>query len=273
MTLLVTPAQAISDPNLLGNGFRGPSWNRWRACLKAIFGERLTKAERVLFSEVAERSSPRRPVREAWFLCGRRAGKDSIAAACATIIAAGDYRQFLRPGEVATVACLAVSKDQARIVLNYIRANFLTCPMLAPKVVRETDNGLELNNQVEIVVLANNFRSVRGKTVLACIFDEIALWRDETAAYPDAETYSAIRPAMATLPDALLIAITTVYRKAGLYYDKSRTYYGVDDPEIVVIKATTRQFNPLIDQSFIDAEIERDQEANRANTIPSLEPI
>jgi hypothetical protein len=264
MTLRITPARAIAEPKLFPRGFRGDSWDRWRSCLKAAFGERLDADELALFREVAEREPPTRPVKEAWFLVGRRGGKDSIASAIATTMALTDYRRYLRPGETAVIACLAVSKDQASTVLGYIRANFLENPLLAPLVVHETDRGLELNNGIEIQVLANNFRSIRGRTILCAIFDENAYWRDIDSAYPDIETYSAVVPAMITLPDAMLIGISTVYRKAGLSYDKYRKHYAIDDPDVLVIKATTRQFNPLIPQSFIDQQLELDPETNSA---------
>jgi hypothetical protein len=266
MPLLVTPSQAISDPNLLGRAFPGRSWDRWRACLKAMFGERLDLVERELFAEVAERAPPQRPVKEAWLLIGRRSGKDSTAAAIGVTMAMNDYREYLRPGEVATIACLAVSKQQARIVLSYIRASFLENPLLAPRVARETENGLELTNNIEILVLANNFRSIRGRTILCAIFDECSYWRDldTGSAYPDVETYAAVIPAMITLPDAMLIGITTVYRKSGLAFDKWRKHYGQDDPDVLVVKAPTRAFNPLIPQSFIDQQLELDPEVNAA---------
>src|SRR5436190_11457359 len=99
----ITPAAAINDPHLLGSSFTGPSWDRWRACLKAAFGEQLNQRERVLFRAVAERDPPRRQVKELWCAIGRRAGKDSIASAIATTVAIGDYSQYLRPGERASV--------------------------------------------------------------------------------------------------------------------------------------------------------------------------
>ena len=262
--LKITPARAIADPELLARGFRGKSWDRWRACLKATFGEPLDRAEHRFFTEVAERSPPQHPVREAWYLVGRRAGKDSVAAAIAVTMAMTDHREHLRPGEVAVIACLAVSKQQARIVLAYIKASIFENRYLAPLVVRETEDGLELNNGIEIVVLANNYRSLRGRTILVCIMDECCYWRSEESATPDTETYAAVVPAMITLPDAMLIGITTVYRKAGLAYDKFKKHYGQDDPDVLVIKAPTRSFNPLIPESFIQQQLELDPEVNAA---------
>jgi hypothetical protein len=117
---------AISDQNLLGQWFAGPSWSAWRAVLKGAFALPMTPEELVVFGELAGgRAPPRKRVRELWIVAGRRAGKDSIASAIAAWAAAGtDYRPLLRPGEAATVMCLAVDRDQAKIVSRYARAYF-----------------------------------------------------------------------------------------------------------------------------------------------------
>jgi hypothetical protein len=53
---------------------------------------------------------------------GRRSGKDSAASIIATFMAMTFKPQEakLRPGERATVACLACDRDQANIVRKYI---------------------------------------------------------------------------------------------------------------------------------------------------------
>jgi hypothetical protein len=49
-----------------------------------------------------------------------------------------------------------------------------------------------------IAVHVNSFRTVRGRTLVACIFDEVALRRDELLPVPDLEVYRAMRPALMT---------------------------------------------------------------------------
>jgi hypothetical protein len=259
-----TPAVAISAGNLLGDAFAGPSWDRWRAVLKAAYGEPLDATELTLFREVAERDPPQQRVKELWAIVGRRGGKDSIASAIATVAACGDYRQHLRPGERATVMCLAVDREQAKIVSRYICAYFAENPRLRPLVERETDDGLELRNGVEIVIATNNFRAVRGRTVVAVIFDEVSFWRSEESATPDTETYNAVLPAMVTIPGAMLIGITTAYRRKGLAFETWRRSYGKPDDDVLVIRATSRQFNEKLPQSVIDKAMEADPEAAAA---------
>jgi hypothetical protein len=108
---MIDIVQALDDPNLFGPWFSGPSWSTWKAVLKGAFCIPMDEGERKLFRAVAERDPPKKRVRELWAIVGGRGGKDSIASAIACY-AAGfiDYRKVLRPGERASVLCLAVDK-------------------------------------------------------------------------------------------------------------------------------------------------------------------
>ncbi len=172
-----TPAQAIAEGGLLAHDFQGASWARWRAILKAAYAEPMTADEVALFREVADRDPPTRRVRELWVIAGRRGGKDSIAAAIATVAALDDYSPYLRSGERATVMCLATDRTQALIVHRYVTASFKSLPALRPLVLRQTDDTLELRNGVEILIATNSLRAPRGRTVAVAIFDEVAYWR------------------------------------------------------------------------------------------------
>lgn len=259
-----TPAAAIADPALLGHYFSGSSWGRWRAILKAAYAEPLSPEELALFQEVAERDPPAQPVRELWIIAGRRSGKDSIASAIATVAAIGDYRERLRPGEMATVMCLAVDRDQARIVHRYIGGYFDRIPALAGLVQRETADGLELANNVDVIVGTNSFRAVRGRAFACAIFDECAFWREESSATPDFATYEAVIPGFATIPGALLVGISSPYRRSGLLFDRWRRYYAQNDPEILVVKGASRLFNPTLPPAIVERALERDPEAASA---------
>jgi hypothetical protein len=265
MTPLITTSDAISDPNLLGPAFAGPSWDTWRTVLAAAEGLPLTPCQLVQFRAVAERDPPPSRVKELWLIIGRRAGKDSIASAIATAAAMGDYRAHLRPGEIAAILCLAIDRQQAKIVLRYVQAYFRENPLLASLVARDTDDGLKLTNGVEIIIATNSFRGIRGRTVVVAILDECSYWRDESSANPDTEVFSALAPSLITVPTSMLIGITTAYRRSGLVFEKWRRHYGRDDPDVLVIRAPSRAFNPLIPQSVIDQAIERDPEAGAAD--------
>jgi hypothetical protein len=121
----VSITDTLSHADLLGPWFSGPSWATWRVVLRAAFGLPLDNTERAMFHAVAERDPPATPCREFWALVGRRGGKDSVASAIATHFSLfGNFAPYLRPGERASVLCLACDRQQARIVLNYIKGYF-----------------------------------------------------------------------------------------------------------------------------------------------------
>jgi hypothetical protein len=251
---------ALDDPDLFGRFFSGSSWDGWRTILKAAFALPMDDAETAFFQSVAgDRLAPTAAVRELWAIVGRRGGKDSIASVIAAFAAATFNQQNkLRPGERAVVMCLAVDRDQARVILNYTRSYFTDIPLLAGMLTRETATGFELSNGIDIVIATNNFRSIRGRAVLLAIFDECAFYRDESSSAPDEEMYKAITPALASLsPGSMIIGISSPYRKAGLLYKKYKKYFGQND-DVLVIQAPTRSLNPTIPQDLIDRELADD---------------
>lgn len=256
--------EALTDPALFQPWFPSETWDGWRAVLKAAYALPMTGDEVDFFRTVADRDPPKTRVRELWCIVGRRGGKDSIASVIGAHSGAlFDQQHRLRPGERALVMCLAVDRDQAKVVLNYTRSFFTDVDLLKGMVQRATANGFELDNSVDIAVATNSFRSVRGRPVLCAIFDEVAFWRDERSASPDEETYKAIGPALASIPGSMIIGISSPYRKSGLLYRKYREHYG-QDGDVLVIKAPTRTLNPTIGQAVIDQALAEDPATARA---------
>ena len=160
---------------------------------------------------------------------------------------------------------LAVDRAQAGTALNYVRAYFQLVPALKALVKHETADGFALRNAVDIAIATNDYRSVRGRTVLCAILDEVSFWNSESTATPDRETFRALRPGMATLEESMLIGITSAYRRAGLAYDRWAKHYGGDDDKVLVIHAPSRTLNPTLSQSEIDSALTEDPEAARAD--------
>lgn len=259
-----TYAAACRDLKLFGSWFAADSWSTWRVLDKALFGEPLTPAELVIFRELTGRDiAPNAPVSEAWIIAGRRSGKDvkaaSIAAYIATIAAdTFNFRQYLTPGERGVVQLLAVDRNQAQICLGYLKAMFLK-PLLAGMVEKHLPDGIELTNGLAIEITTNDKRRVRGRTVVACIMDEVAHWLtdDGSSVNPDSAVYEALTPAMATIPNAMLIGISSPYARKGLLWRKFREHYGQNPPDnslgpsaqerdILVVKAPTWVMNPTL---------------------------
>ena len=176
----------------------------------------------------------------------------------------GDLRELLAM-DLETLGCLAVDRNQAGIVFGYIRSYFEEIALLRPLVKSIGADSIELNNGVDIVVATSSYRSLRGRTVALAILDETSFWRDESYKNPDTEIYSALVPSLATLREAgaMIFGITTAYRRAGLAYEKWRRHHG-QDGDVLVVRAPSITFNPLLNQADIDADIALDPQRGAA---------
>jgi hypothetical protein len=252
--------QAMNHRGLFQKWFDGPSWDLWRAIEKAVYALPMSEDEIARFKSVSgDRELPKQRVKEFWCVAGRRGGKDSVASLILSFSAALFIDQDkLRPGERAVCLCLACDREQAAIILGYVKSYFQIVPPLKEMVVRETINGLELNNAVDIVVATNSFRSIRGRTILVAIFDEVAFWMDDTTARPDTKTYDAVTPGMATLPGSMLIGISTPHRKSGLLFNKWKQYFGKNDDHTLVVQAPSLLLNPTLDPAIVARAMEDD---------------
>ncbi len=258
--------EAIGDPNLFKPWFKNESsWKSWFVFLKALFALPMDREQRKQFKECTKRDRPpTKQAQEAWLVIGRRGGKSFIASLVAVFLACfGNYDQYLAPGETGVIMLVAADRRQARVLMKYILALLHNVPLLAPVIVKETMESVYLNNSVNIEVHTCNFRTVRGHTVIACIADEIAFWRTDDSASPDFEVLDAIRPGMATIPNSLLLCISSPYAKRGALWDAYKTYHGKDS-DVLIWKAKTTVMNPSVPQRVIDKAIERDASSAQA---------
>jgi len=264
---MLTIIDAIRDPSLFAGWFRDPAtWRAWFAFLAALFALEMSEEELSLYQRHTQRKTPPiEPASEAWVIVGRRGGKSLIAALVAVFLAVfRDYSLVLAPGERGTVMCLAADRRQARTVLRYIRGFFDSVPMLNRMVEGRQAEAIHLTNRISIEVHTASFRSVRGYTIVAAICDEIAFWRDDTTANPDAEVVAALRPGMATVPGALLLGISSPYSRRGVLWEAHRRNYGVEGAPVLVWKADTRSMNPTIDPEVIKCAYVADEASARA---------
>jgi hypothetical protein len=251
--------QAISDPSLFAPFFRDrASWKSWITFLGALFA--LPVEDEALYAEcTGGRPLPAQQSREAYLICGRRGGKSFIAALIAVFLAC--FRVYkLSPGERGVVMLLATDRAQAKVLFRYVRAFIEGVAMLRPMIERETSDTLELNNQVTIEIHTASYRSVRGRTLIAGICDEISFWRSDESANPDKEILAALRPSMATVPGALLLCLSTPYSRSGALWDAYRRHFGKAG-DVLVWQAPTRVMNPSVPQSVIDDALEADPPA------------
>jgi hypothetical protein len=250
-------AAACAHPDLFGPWFSGSSWDRWRVLDRAMFAEPLDDVELEIFKHLSGRQEAitERP-REIWLGLGRRSAKDLKAASIAAYLSTIGAEQMTAGaarGERTYVMILAVDRSQAKICLGYT-SEFFRIPALAPFVRRENADGLELTNGITIEIFTNDQRRARGRRVGLCIFDEVAHWRSDVSSNPAEDVYESIMPSMANVPGAMLIGISSVHMRSGLFYKKVSENFGKPGP-ILSVRAPTWIMNPTLpfDGPFIEA--------------------
>jgi hypothetical protein len=235
-------------------------WTAWRSFISAVFCQPFKSIgeERVFQQCTNLKEPPRQRPPSIWMPIGRRGGKSRILAAIAVHLGCCyDWAPYLDPGELGVVPVLAADRRQARTIMSYIKA-FLTHRELADLVVTDSAESILLRGNVLIEVVTASFRAVRSRTVLAALCDEIAFWHsDESSLNPDTEIIAALEPAMATIPNALLLGASSPYARRGVLWNNFERYYGKDEGPLIW-RAATRVMNPTISQAFIDQKYEED---------------
>jgi len=269
MKPLITMRQAITDPGLLGSAFprkagQPDSWVVWKAMALAAVGESLKPKEMKAYRQVTQRENPpSERVEELVIVKGRRSGGTSFSAAMVSYLAAlCDYSDCLGVGEKATALLIAPSQRQADVAFSRVEGIFDASPLLSSMIVNRTKESLTLNNNVTVEVLAASYRSVRGLTLVCAIADEAAFFMAE-GKNTDTEIMNALRPALITTRGMLVLA-STPYAREGELHSSFEKYFGKENADVLVARASSRDTNPTLPEAVIARALERDPVAARA---------
>ena len=252
----------MTSPEWFGKLFGGDEWEPWRTFVAACFGLTLPEGGSDLFQQctgLPEPSTERS--REIWAIVGRRGGKSRIAAFVAMY---GGWKARLDAGERGVIFVMAVNRTQAAVVFDYLRALF-EHPSLAELVSNETAETIELGRlQVVIQVASSSFRSTRGRTLVACVIDEVAFLYDSEAesALSAEELIRALRPGMLTMPGSMLLAVSSPYGKRGPLYDTWKRHFGVPGSTLVWRAPTLVMHPSLSRDDYVMGKIAEEREAD-----------
>src|SRR6476659_9169850 len=253
--------QALDDPKVFAPHLRGNSWGAWRVFLQALFALPMDEQQLAIYNKYTGRSTaPTSPLHEAWLVVGRRGGKSFVLALIAVYLACFiDWRKFLGPGEMGTIMIIAKDRPQARVIKRFITGLLHETPMLKRVIEEETRERVQLRNRVIIEIHTASFRSTRGYTIIAALLDEISIWpTDETSAEPDIEVINAIKPGMATIPDAILLCASSPHARKGALWEAHRKHFAKDGDPVLVWQADTRAMNQTVPQAYIDQHVTDD---------------
>ena len=243
--------QALRDQKLFGPHFKGPSYASWKMVSKIISGVRITAKEKQLFTTISQRKTVPKELKELCLIIGRRGGKSKFAAALALYLACfKNWQKSLSVGERGIGMIICPDRRQGRVVRNYIAGFIKSSQLLHSMVEKIGPEQIDFKNNISIEIHTASYRSVRGYSVVFCILDELAFFRDENSANPDSEIINALKPAMLTLPESMLISLSTPYSRRGVVWDYFR-HFGEDDKQTLVLNADTKTMNPSVSEKFI----------------------
>jgi hypothetical protein len=262
--------EAINDDKLF-RGFLGDpaSWESWLVALRCVYGlQNKGKAAQELIRRCTGRDPAKMPkggFDTTLFLTGRRSGKSRTAAVIGAFEASLAGREArLAKGETGIVVIVSPTRSQSRIVKDYLRAIYET-PLLAGEVIDETKDGFELKSGVRIEILAGDFRSIRGFSVMACVVDEVCFfgYDADSKVKSDTELVRAIKPALATL-GGKIICISSPYARKGWAFRQYEANFSNDNATTLVWNAPSRVMNPTLPQRVVDDALAEDLAAAKA---------
>src|SRR5262249_54242987 len=161
------------------------------------------------------------------------------------------------------VLVLSPTLAQAKMVFGYALGFLEASPILKQKIIDTTTNEIRLRGNIVIATHPASYKSVRGRTLIGCVFDESAFWKDEASALPDVETYRAVLPSLSA-SGGMLIGISSPHRRVGLLHTKHRDHFG-QDGDVLIIQGSTEQLNPTINKAMVARAYADDPAAAMAN--------
>ncbi len=89
------------------------------------------------------------------------------------------------------------------------------------------------------------FKIDKTAPVIAVVASEIAFWTDqETHQNPAIEVLRALRPSMLGVRNAMLLAVSSPYRRKGVHFDMIDTHWAKDGDRILALRASTMAMRP-----------------------------
>ncbi|WP_449428313.1 phage terminase large subunit [Rhodanobacter umsongensis] len=145
----------------------------------------------------------RSEARRLLILVNRQGGKSTVVGAKCV------HGMLYAPG---LYLIIAPTLRQSKLLFKKVSSVYRRLPGV-PRIVRDTDTELELENGSHLVALpGDNDATIRGYSAPR------AVYIDEAARVADS-VYTALRPMLAASPSGQMIALTTPYGRRGWFYE------------------------------------------------------
>lgn len=275
-----TIIETMGNPELFLDFFRGtsefrtegvnPSWKTWQVFLKAVFGLPYNEEWELEFYRkmTGRKEWPKRRFREAYILSGRRSGKSKITALIAVYFGIfGNWKYYLGKTR-GQIPIMAINMEQAGEILDYVKEYLAIFEegrgkkIYNPLIRRDVEYGIQLTNKIIIKVEPASQKTIRGGTLVCLCADELCHWRNKESRNPAAEVIRAARYAVEKI--GITIGLSSIHTPVGYMYDTYEKYYGKENPDILIWRATTLDMRPDFDKKKIEREMEEDESMARA---------
>lgn len=223
-----------------------------RVGLKAFAGMKLDRDEIRIWRTATGRTGLNKylrtyravPSSEWWLLCGRRSGKTTLGSIIT--IWEGSRRQ-VPEGQSWTIPIIAPGLRQGqKIALDYIKRKMRATRELSELLVDETQDTLTFATGVIVRTLPPDPRIVQGFTSPFLWLDEASNFRDESAYSNLEDVLDAVRPSIATIPDAKIFVSSLPGPKAGPVFEAWQQRF---DNQALIFRASSEQMNPALANS------------------------
>jgi len=154
---------------------------------------------------------------------GRRVGMTACAgllAAWAGTVLAPQFRRHLMPGEDFVITLVATSKEQAGVLLQFVRRHLHESEMLKEQVVSETADSITLATGCIIEAVPCSARANRGRANGLVVLDEGAHFVDSTGNSSLPAVLDALTPPLAQFGSlGLMVVISTPLDATGAFHE------------------------------------------------------
>jgi len=217
--------------------------------LRALYALPPADGDVELYRETTGRREwPTAPFSEALWLWGVRSGKDYLAAIIVIYEALlGGHEKRVAEGETCVIALVSTDFRGTEVLYGYVKAALEASDAVAGEVQDKTKKELTLRNGVRIACFPADASALRGWSCPLAVMDEAAFLPPQGMANSADEIRIALRTRMAGFGGAAkLLVISSAYVERGLVWETARDFYGVPDPDRLVVKGPTVLFNPAI---------------------------
>lgn len=239
------------------------NWFGWRVILKVRSGMVLNKKELKFFDKVSGGLRYRRGKmpKNICGILGRKSAKSTIGVGMDT---AYDGLRFdpkiLAPGEEARALIICPNFRTSLIDIKFVEGMIESHEALSEHLIsrKQTEQIAELvlSNGLTISLVPVSAVTGRGPSTKKLVLDEASFFK-QRGQFCDRKIFEDARPGMIRFGDDASYSIwSSPGRKGGLVWDLFRRYHGVENDEVLVLNAASREFNPTLSEKFIQMELE-----------------